>query len=151
SVYRSEDGFQFSEIESGLSDPNYIDTSASNNVRYYYRFEAHFNLLSKLSSVSTAVIPGLTPETPSGLNISDNSTGNSFSLNWSEVTNRSDFHIYMSTNSGGPYTLYSSTTSASGNIISGLSAGTTYYLKVSSLNGTLESPQSAYFSAVPST
>ena len=76
--------------------------------------------------------PPEAPATPSGLTLSvDSST--SVYLTWSAVTGASFYRVYRSGSSGGTYSLIGSPSSRSF-LNTGLTAGATYYYKVSAVN-----------------
>jgi fibronectin type 3 domain-containing protein len=151
SVLRSEDGATYTTVASGLGTLSYDDMSVVNGTQYTYKIQYHFDNIIVNSSTSAQVIPGHTPDYPKGLYVNSNVTGTSFDLNWQEVNNRTSFNIYWSNTSGSGFTLFGNTLSSSGNTIGGLTQGSTYYFRVTSLNGTLESAQSPEFAAVATT
>jgi hypothetical protein len=85
---------------------------------------------------------GGTLNAPTGLAVTS-STANSISLSWNSVNGASSYTIYRSSSSSGSYSLITTVGSTS-YTDSSLSAGTTYYYKVSATNSSGdESPQSA--------
>jgi hypothetical protein len=88
------------------------------------------------------------PSTPSGLAAAAASTSQ-INLTWTVVSGATSYDIYRSTSAGGTYSrLGSEPTVSSGSTTSysdtGLSAGTTYYYKISALNTGGESAASSY-------
>jgi hypothetical protein len=67
-------------------------------------------------------------------------TSNSLSISWSSVSGATSYRVYRSTAFGGPYSQVASIASTN-YTDSGLSSGTTYYYKVSSVNSCGESAQ----------
>lgn len=150
-VLRSTDGTNFSTIVSGVPSSNYVDASVTNGILYFYQILATFPAGKTMTSaISAGSTPGMVPLTPGGITISQNSTGTDLVLSWPAVSGVTSYNIYLATTSGGPYGAAAlSTTSSTGNGLSGLTPGTTYYIVVSSLNGTMESAYSTEISAIP--
>ena len=88
------------------------------------------------------------PATPSNVSASAASSS-SITVSWSSVTGATGYKVYRSTSSSGTYSSVGDvpTTSYTN---TGLTAGTTYYYKVSAYNSAGESAQSSYASATPS-
>jgi len=106
----------------------------------------HFSLYAPIVATDVGA-----PVTPSGLAGSALSTA-SISLSWTLTSGATSYDIYRSDASAGTYTrLGSEPTVSSGSTVtytdSGLSAGTTYFYKITSLNGSGESAASTAVSA----
>jgi fibronectin type 3 domain-containing protein len=85
---------------------------------------------------------------PAGLSVSS-AASDSITLSWGTVTEATGYFVYRSTNSDDIYTkITTSAVTATSYTDTGLSAGTTYYYKVSTVNGDRESEKSAYVSAL---
>ena len=84
------------------------------------------------------------PKTPSGLSAS--ATSSCIELTWNSVSGATSYNVYRSTSASGTYSNIKSTTSAYYTDCS-VTAGTTYYYKVSAKNSAGESAQSSYTSA----
>jgi fibronectin type 3 domain-containing protein len=99
------------------------------------------------------------PTIPGGINASASaeSPANSITISWNAVTQAERYNIYRATTSTGTYTkVTASAVTGTAYTDTGLISSTTYYYKVSAVNGAGESGQSAYASAttqqaVPST
>ncbi|MFZ2706662.1 MAG: carboxypeptidase regulatory-like domain-containing protein, partial [Minisyncoccia bacterium] len=77
---------------------------------------------------------GSAPSTPSGLSISNAGNGTTVNLTWTATSGASTYNVYRSTdNSSFPLLASPSTNSYSA---TGLTAGTTYYFKISAVNST---------------
>jgi fibronectin type 3 domain-containing protein len=78
---------------------------------------------------------------PSGVTANASSSG--ITISWFSVAGASEYYIYRSASSGGSYVIVGFSTSTSYTNNSGLTAGETYYYKVSASNSSGEGPQSA--------
>lgn len=88
------------------------------------------------------------PETPSGLTVVNTGNGSSVSLSWNSVSGATSYNIYKSTDNSS-YPLLTSNTGVN-YTATGLSAGTTYYFKVSAVSADAkESAASSYVSINP--
>jgi fibronectin type 3 domain-containing protein len=149
-VQRSTDGTSFVTIASGISSTTYTDAGVVNGTLYFYRLIATYTGATLTSTISPAVVPGITPLPPTGLTAVANITGTDLTLGWAPVGGATGYNLYMAGTSGGPYGAPVVNTSATNSIlISGLTPGTTYYFVVSALIGTMESSISAEISAIP--
>jgi len=142
---RSTDGVNFSTIASGIPLVSYSDAGVTNGTLYFYRIIAVFpggiNLVSPISMGSS---PGITPLVPQGLSLDQNISGNDVTISWNTVSGATTYKVYLSTVSGGPWGSAVLTTASSlGNIITGLTAGTEYFIAVSALRGKMESALSS--------
>ncbi|MEK7128208.1 MAG: peptidoglycan-binding protein, partial [Patescibacteria group bacterium] len=91
--------------------------------------------VSHLSDFAPLVASGgSAPDTPTGLTPSNPGSGTAINLTWAAVSGASTYNVYKSTdNSSYPLLASPSATSYSA---TGLTAGTTYYFKVSAVNST---------------
>lgn len=130
-----------SNATSCLQDDN-GGNGLTNGKLYFYTVSATFSGgQTTTSALSSGVTPGVYPLTPSGLTVTQNSTGTSLALSWAFVPAASGYMIYQSTTSGSGYT-QSLLAPVSGNTnipVTGLTPDTTYYFVVISKNGSLDS------------
>jgi poly(3-hydroxybutyrate) depolymerase/fibronectin type 3 domain-containing protein len=98
-----------------------------------------------VTGVTTGTPPPVSP--PTGLSITA-ATSSALTVNWSAVSGASGYNVYRSSTSGGPYTKVNTTTVAGTSFTNtGLTASTTYYFVVRSLNsGGTESANSTQIS-----
>ena len=105
--------------------------------------------VSHLSDFAPLVASGgSAPDTPTGLALSNAGNGTTLNLTWSAVSGASTYNVYKSTdNSSFPLLASPSVANYSA---TGLTAGTTYYFKISAVNSTGdESAASTAVSTVP--
>ena len=134
---------------SSPSAPSYTDTGLTAGTTYFYVVSAvnangESGNSAEVSAVPTAA--GSAPGVPTGLKAT--AGVQQVSLSWTASSGATSYHVKRSTTHGGPYTTISSPGSTS-YTDTGLTAGTTYYYVVSSLNANGESANSAEVSAVP--
>lgn len=146
---RTTDLTNFTTVASGIVGTTYADNGVTNGNIYFYRITASFAEGNTTSPTSSGYTPGVTPQVPSGLSVVDNSTSTDLVFTWAPVSGATKYNLYMSTTSGVYSTPIQSTTSNTNVLVSGLTAGTVHYFKVSALNGTLESAMSSEISVVP--
>ena len=123
----------------------YKDTGLSSSTTYYYKVSAtntggesaqsSYNYRTTLAAI------------PTGLNIRS-ATSSSLTVSWNPISGAGGYRLYRSTSPNGTFserqTIYAPTTTF---IDTGLTAGTTYYYKVSFYyNGASDSPKSSYVS-----
>jgi fibronectin type 3 domain-containing protein len=140
SIYRALDiNDQFSYRGSATST-SYSDTGLTQGTTYYYKIVAYNQYgESVLSTAASATTSESIPSTPSSVYASASSTS-SITVSWAEVPGVSSYKVYRS-QAQIYYDLIGTVSSAS-YTDTGLSAGTTYYYKVSASNGAGDSPQS---------
>lgn len=150
-LLRSTNGVTFTTLQAGVSGSQYTDSSAVNGSIYFYQIQAIFAVGSRTSLVSPAVTPGVTPLVPQGLSLMVNAIGTEVIVGWGEMSGITNYNVYLSTTSGGPWGAPILTpSSGSGNLLSGLNPDTKYYVVVTSVNGIIESAQSSELSFVTS-
>ncbi|MEO6458969.1 MAG: hypothetical protein ABIO95_00860 [Bdellovibrionota bacterium] len=149
-LQRSTDAINFTNIASAQAATTFTDSTVTNQTYYYYRVLATFTSETRLSGLSSGVMPGFVPDVPRGLSANGNGGGTDIYLSWAGVNRTSGYNIYSSTSAGGPFTIWASTSSSNNNQVSSLTSNQTYYFRVTSLNGTNESAQSASLAVVPS-
>jgi len=121
-------------------------TSGSNG---YYKASVGYDMVTGLGSVDAwslvkalaTLTVGAVPASVTDLNVSS-SSANKLDLSWSTVSGATSYKVYRSTSATGNYTLVGTSTTASYSDIN-LTASTTYYYKVSAVNGNGEGSQSS--------
>jgi hypothetical protein len=98
-----------------------------------------------LQNITFLVAPGFSLSTPTNVTAMA-ASASSITVSWSAVSGATDYYVYRATSATGTYSRVGSAPSTT-YTNTGLTTGTTYYYKVSSYNGSTESPQSAYASA----
>jgi hypothetical protein len=137
-------------LKSGVTGTTYSDTGLTDGTTYYYEVTAVNGVGEGSPSNETFGLPVLSaPGAPTGLHATG--SNNSVSLGWTAPAGSvSSYDVYRGTSSGGE----SATPIATG--VSGTSYvdntavnGTTYYYKVSAVNGAGEGAKSSEASATP--
>jgi fibronectin type 3 domain-containing protein len=128
---------------------NSTDTGLTNGTTYYYVVSA-LNAAGESANSpqvsATPAAPATPPAAPTGLQAT---AGNAqVSLTWTASTGATSYHVKRSTTNGGPYNQVAAPT-ATNDVDSGLTNGTTYYYVVSALNAVGESVNSSQASATP--
>jgi fibronectin type 3 domain-containing protein len=151
-ILRSNDNINFSTIQTGATGGSYTDSSVTNGSIYFYKIQVIYVLGNFLNSpASMGVTPGVTPLVPQGISVTGNPDSMSVNLSWGSVSGASNYNVYLSTTSGGPWGIPALMTSGTnGNVISSLTPDTVYYASVSAVNGELESDKSAQVVFIPS-
>ncbi|HEX9944509.1 MAG TPA: fibronectin type III domain-containing protein, partial [Thermoanaerobaculia bacterium] len=156
-VYRNERGCNsgFIKAANDVSSTAFTDSAVANGFTYFYQVvaqpsgnEACAAAPSACQSVTPSGGGGCTPPAaPTGLTATAASSSQ-INLSWSAVSGATEYRIYRSTTSGGPYTqVGTSTTTSFSN--TGLSCNTTYYYVVRAFNN-CESANSNQASATTS-
>lgn len=129
---------------------SFSDTTVVNGTKYYYVVSALDTAGESANSAQVSATPvaaTLAPAAPSGVAAT---AGNAqVSLTWATDSGATSYHVKRSTTSGGPYTQVGAPT-ATADIDTGLTNGTTYYYVVSGINTVGESANSAQVNAAPS-
>jgi len=145
-IYRSTTTVGPYERIGSSTSTSYTDNNLSDGTTYYYRISGYNN--GGEGSQSYYINATTLPIAPTSVTATANST-TSITISWSSVKGATGYRIYRSTASSDTYEQIgtSSTTSYTN---SGLTAGTTYYYKVSAYNNGGESFQSSVISATTS-
>jgi trimeric autotransporter adhesin len=156
-VYRNELGCNsgFVKIRNDVT-AGFTDTAVANGFTYYYQATAHPSgneACASAPSVCVSVTPtgGSTctpPAAPTGLTATA-SGATTINLSWSAVAGATEYRIYRSTTSGGPYTQVGTATTTSFSN-TGLTCNTPYFYVVRAFAG-CESGSSAQATATTGT
>ncbi|QGQ98997.1 S-layer protein [Paenibacillus psychroresistens] len=147
-VYRSTslNGTYLKINTSAISSNSYTNTGLSAGATYYYKVTAVKPGVE--SAQSNAVFVTLKPSVPVGLNTATNSTS-SITITWTAVSGAASYNVYRATSNGGNYTKINTTAVGTNSYTNtGLTAGKTYYYKVSAVNAGGESDRSNAKSAI---
>jgi len=113
-------------------------TGLTNNTPYYFKVAAVNSVgTSTYSAVSASVTPGK-PSAPLSLSVSSGTDG--MNVSWSAPSSNggsalTDYVVQYTTTSGGSYSTFADGTStATSATITGLTAGSTYYVRVAAVN-----------------
>ncbi|RKP44493.1 hypothetical protein D7Z26_26650 [Cohnella endophytica] len=145
-VYRSatqNGAYTLRNTTAPVTGTSYSDTGLTDDTTYYYMITA---LNAAGESAQTSYVSAKTdkalsaPNTPTGLQASASGTA-SIDLSWTASNDATGYNVYRSTTQNGTYMLLNTTAPVTGTSYSdtGLSAGTTYYYKVTSVNSEGES------------
>ena len=114
-----------------------------------------YNSKNTLESISIYAVPAtatvkILPATPTGLTAANNLTTGRVKLSWKSVSAATGYNIYRATSENGTYTKLNESPVTALTYTDGKSgnAGLTYWYKVTAVNGSLESAQSAAVSRV---
>ncbi|HEV2845954.1 MAG TPA: fibronectin type III domain-containing protein, partial [Thermoanaerobaculia bacterium] len=139
-VYRNEQGCNsgFVKIRNDATGA-FADTAVANGFTYYYQVVAHpsgneacSSAPSTCVSVTPASAPCTPPAAPTGLTAAA-SGSNAVNLAWSAVAGATEYRIYRSATSGGPYTQVGTSAIPSFSN-TGLSCNTAYHYVVRAAN-----------------
>jgi hypothetical protein len=134
--------------KSAVTGRSFVDTGLSNGVNYYYKVAALNGTLVGSYSAEVSAKPVAPPTVPTGLKATPGAVGTkSISLTWTTFANAATYTVYRSTSSSGTYAQIGTTSATGYSNTSGLTAGTTYYYKISASNMSGSSPQSTAASA----
>jgi len=145
-VYRSSDGSNYTLINVCTIN-TYTDTGLNPSTTYYYKVSTlGSNGESELSNqVSAATQEAASIPAPSGLSATPLNSS-SIQVSWSNVTGATSYKVYRSNSATGSYN-FNGNTYSSPYTDSGLSAGSTYYYKVSSVMNSQESAMSSSYTS----
>jgi fibronectin type 3 domain-containing protein/mono/diheme cytochrome c family protein len=140
-------GAGFADIVTGLGSTSFGDTGRTNGVTYYYRVAAVNGAgASGWSSEASATPTCSVLDAPTGLSASPGQA--QATLSWNSVSGATGYNVKRGTTSSTtPPTVQSLATNVYTN--TGLSAGTTYYFRVSATNSCGESANSTEVSVTP--
>ena len=149
-LVRSTDGVNFSNVVTNHPTSSYLDTTAVNGTMYFYKLIVNYPAGSIDSPPTTGLVPGVTPNAPSGLSVKTDGTGTATRVSWGQVDGVSSYSIYRATSVGGPFTTPVQTTASFENVLdSGLTPGTAYYYQVRARIGDMLSAPSAVVGFIP--
>jgi len=151
-VYRSSSSSGTYSKAGDATTTSYTDTGLTANTTYYYKVSASNSAgeSSQSSSVSAKTSASVSiPATPTDVSASAEEASNNIKVSWSSVTGATGYKVYRSGQSSGYYNRVGDVTTTSYTNTE-LTAGTTYYYKVSAYNSAGESAQSSSVSAKPS-
>lgn len=141
---RSEDGYNFFTIQSGLATTTTTDSSVDPQIGYRYRFQAFAsgNEPLPVSLVSSAIAVGAGPVVPQAFTARALSATSVF-LQWANVSQAAGYRVFRSTTAGGPYSdLGFVAAPATSYTETGLTPTTTYYyvIRAQSILGVPSNP-----------
>ncbi len=144
-------GGPYTTIAPNVTTTTFNDTGVINGTTYFYVISAANadGESPNSSQVSATPNPAVAPAEPTNLAAAQ-SGKRKIALTWTQSTsgNIVSNKVYRSTATGGPYTLVATIPAATNYQNSGLTSGTTYYYRVTAVNGSgLESTQSNEASA----
>jgi fibronectin type 3 domain-containing protein len=140
-------GANFVTLDAGtnVAGTNFTDLTAVNGTTYYYVVSGVGTNGEGANSLQASATPIAPPTMPTGLTATP---GNSqIALSWAAVSGAASYNVKRSTSAGGEITVAS--VAGNGFTDTGLLNGTNYYYKVSAVNISGESPDSAEVSAQP--
>ena len=147
-VYRSNslNGTYLKINTSAISSHSYTNNGLSSGATYYYKVTA-VNAGAE-SAQSNAVFVTLKPSVPAGLTAAAISTS-SITVTWTAVSGATGYNVYRATSNGGSYTKINASVLATNSYTNtGLTAGKTYFYKVTAVNAGGESDRSNAKSAI---
>jgi hypothetical protein len=154
-VYRSERGCNagFVKVGNDRTGTSFTDTGVANGFTYSYQVAAHpsgnescASAPSSCLAVTPASAPCTPPSAPTGLTATA-SGANQINLSWTAVSGATQYNVYRSTTSGGPYTSVGTVTGTTFSN-TGLTCNTAYHYVVRAANSpSCESGNSAQASA----
>lgn len=158
-IYRNELGCNngFIKAANDRTGTSFVDTGVANGTTYFYQVVAHPSgneACGSAPSTCQSVVPtgggGCTPPgVPTGV-VATATGQTTATVSWTAVSGASEYHIFRSTTSGGPYTQVGTSTTTSFND-TGLTCNTTYFYVVRAANSpTCESANSAQASTTTS-
>jgi len=155
-IFRSSSLSGTYSLVGSSTSTSYTDTGLSASTTYYYKVAAYNSAgtgsqssyaSATTSSSSSGGSGTIKPGTPTDFyvysSVSPYVTSSSIKMDWDAVTGATGYYVYRSSSAYGTYTKVGNSTSTS-YTDTGLSAGTTYYYKVSAYNSAGESSLSAY-------
>ncbi len=136
-IYRNNDNSGVYGLIDSSSSNEFLDSSLSSNTSYYYVVTAVNNIgesgySSMVSSTTSEII-----DVPTDLSATAQSA-TSVGLSWSVVSGATKYNVYRSESSSGQFVCISNPVDNT-YVDTGLTAGTTYYYKVSAFGVSVES------------
>ncbi len=154
-LYRNETGCNagFTKVFNDLPGTSQPDNAVANGFTYYYQVvaqpsgnEACASAPSACVSVTPSPAPCVPPSAPTGLTATAVSSSQ-INLSWTAVGGATEYHVFRSNTSGGPYSSIGTSVTTTFNN-TGLASSTTYYYVVRAANSaTCESGNSNQASA----
>ena len=142
-VYKNERGCNagFIKVANDTSGTSFTDSGVANGFTYYYQVLAHPSgneACNSAPSTCISVTPTgggscTPPAAPTGL-AATSASATQINLAWSPAVGATEYRIYRSTTSGGPYTQVGTTTGTTFSN-TGLTCNTAYYYVVRAFNG----------------
>jgi fibronectin type 3 domain-containing protein len=149
-VYRAASSSgTYSVVASNNYDTYYTDSGRTANTTYYYKVSAvdGSGIEGSQSSYATATTSSGSLSAPSGVTATAQSSSSIY-VTWNSVSGASYYKVYRANSSSGTYSVVASNNYDTYYTDSGRTANTTYYYKVSAVNGSgIEGSQSSYTSA----
>lgn len=136
----------YTTISTGLTSPNYNDTTVTNGTAYYYVVTA-VNASRESGNSNEATATPQSPEPSSPTNLSVTTGTGQVNLTWMAVTGATGYNVKRATTAGGPYTSIAQNVSATTYTDTSVAAGSTYYYIVTALTSGRESANSNEASA----
>lgn len=147
SVYRSTSaGSQGTKIASAVM-PTYTDGAVTNGTTYYYQVTSSNAKGESSPSKQISASPAPAPGTPTGF--AANPRNAAVILLWNAVAGATDYNIYRSTTAGVMGAKLASSAAATNYLDTTVTNGTTYYYRVTAVNGGSESAPTAQLAATP--
>jgi hypothetical protein len=159
-IYRNEAGCNagFTKIVNDSTSTSLTDGAVANGLTYYYQIIAHptgteacGGAPSTCVSVTPVSAPCTPPVAPPTGVTATTASATAINVAWTAAVGASEYHVYRSTTTGGPYSLVGTTAGTSFSD-TGLTCNTTYFYVVRAANSpTCETGNSAQASATTST
>jgi fibronectin type 3 domain-containing protein len=148
-VYRSTSTGTETLLKSGVQGTTFSDTGLTNGTTYFYKVSAVNGAGESPLSLEVSAMPQapiVAPPTPTGVMASAGDA--SVAISWSASSGATGYNVYRSTSTG-TETLLKSDVQGTTFSDTGLTNSTTYFYKVSAINGAGESALSSEVSATP--
>ncbi|MDR0720331.1 MAG: fibronectin type III domain-containing protein, partial [Treponema sp.] len=138
-VYRGLSSNTVTDYVTETASTSYTVTGLTENTSYYFAVSA---VNENGESLPSTAVQGTTPETalaaPAGLTVTAQ-TQTSLTLSWQAVSGAEGYRVSRSASSGGSFNPIQTTASTSYTDNAGLTAGATYYYRVTAYKGQVES------------